>query len=106
MPLRHEADEFAVRRQAGEIGHAHNTTIEDVLHSRHLLMRNFEELIEQPEFMHQFVSGWMDGVAAKVAKKIRVFLEHDDSDTGAGEQKPEHHSGWSATNNDAACLKD
>jgi hypothetical protein len=65
-----------------------------------------EELIEQPEFMHQFESGWMDGVAAKVAEKIRVLLEDDDADTGAGEQKPEHYSRRSTTNNNAARLKD
>jgi hypothetical protein len=56
--------------------------------------------------MHQFESGWMDGVAAKVAKKIRVLLENDDADTGAGEQEPEQHSGRSTTNNDAARLND
>src|SRR6266446_10489489 len=78
MPLRHEPHEFALGRQAGEIGHAHDMTIEDIFHSRQLLMRDLKELIQQPEFMHQFESGWMDGVAAKVAKKIRVFLKNDD----------------------------
>ena len=52
MPLRHEPDEFAARREAREIGDAHDTTVEDVFHSRDLLVRELEELIEQPEFMH------------------------------------------------------
>ena len=54
--------------------------------------------------MHQFESGWMDGIAAKIAQKIRVLLENDDADTGAGEQVPEHHSGRSTANNDALRL--
>src|SRR5213592_1351568 len=43
----------------------------------------------------------MNCVAAKVAQKICMLLEHDDVDAGAGQQKTEHHAGR-ATAGDAA----
>ena len=66
-----------------------------------LLMRQFQKIIEQAELVHQFESRWMNGVAAKVAQKIGVLLQHDDIDTGARQQKAQHHPGR-ATAGDAA----
>ena len=44
----------------------------------------------------------MHGVAAEVAEKIRMFFQHHDIDTGARQQKAEHHAGRAAAG-DAAC---
>ena len=67
-----------------------------------LLVRQLEELLEQPELVHQFERRGMDGVAAKVAQEIRVLLEHDDIDAGARQQEAEHHPGRPAAGNAAS----
>ncbi len=43
----------------------------------------------------------MDCIAAKIAQEIGVLFDDDHIDSGAGEQKPEHHPGGAAAN-DAA----
>ena len=43
----------------------------------------------------------MNGVAAKIAQKIRVLLEDRHFDAGTGQQEPKHHSGGSAPGNAA-----
>ena len=68
----------------------------------HLLMRPLEELVEQPELVHDLERRGMDGVAAEVAEEIGVLLQHRHLDAGAGEQKPEHHAGGSAAGDAAA----
>jgi hypothetical protein len=35
----------------------------------------------------------MDSIAPEVAEEIAVFLENNDIDAGARQQKPQHHSG-------------
>ena len=68
----------------------------------HLLMRQFQERIEQAELVHDLQGRGMDRVAAKIAKEIPVPFQHNGLDTGARQQKPEHDSGRPATD-DAAC---
>ena len=101
IPLRHESDEFAVSRQPREVGHRDKVTIEDSFQLRHFLMRQLQEFIQQPEFVHQLKCGRMNGVAAKIAVEIAVLLQHHDIDAGAGEQIAGQHSGWSATHDNA-----
>ena len=67
----------------------------------HLLMRAFEEGVENAELVHDFERGGMDGVAAKVAQEIGVLLQHHDVDAGAGQQETEHHAGWAAAGDGA-----
>ena len=68
-----------------------------------LLMRPLEEVVEQPELIHDLERRGMDGVAAEVAEEIGVLLQHDDLDAGAGEQEAEHHAGRSAAGDATAC---
>ena len=66
-----------------------------------LLMRLFEEFVEQAEFMHQFERRRMHRIAAKVAQEVGMLFQHHDVDAGASQEKAEHHPGRSAAD-DAA----
>src|SRR6266404_51371 len=101
IPLRHESDELAVGGQPREIGHRDKVTIEDSFQLPHLLMWKLEKFFQQPEFVHQLKCGRMNGVAAKIAVEIGVFLQHRDVHTRARHQVTGHHSSGSATNDDA-----
>jgi hypothetical protein len=52
--------------------------------------------------VHDLERRGMDRVAAKVAQKIRVLLEHAHWNAGAREKQGKHHAGGSATRNAAA----
>src|SRR2546421_8994234 len=67
-----------------------------------LLMRQFQERIEQAELVHDLQGRGMDRVAAEITEEISVPLDHDGSDAGARQQKPEHDSSRPAAG-DAAC---
>src|SRR4029077_984502 len=54
VPLRHENDELAARRQPSEIGDPHGVTVDDSAHLAQFLMRLLEEFIEQAKLIHQF----------------------------------------------------
>src|SRR5206468_10599917 len=56
------------------------------------LMRQFEKVFEDSQFMHHFERRRMDRVTAEVAQKIFVLFKHHDIDAGAREQKAKHHS--------------
>jgi hypothetical protein len=60
-------------------------------------MRMFQECFEKPEFRHHVERRRMDRVAAKVAQKIRVFLEQNGPDTRARKKQSGHHSGRTAS---------
>src|SRR5215470_11294470 len=75
-----------------KIGACYLLVVELDLHPAQFLMRQPQDLIEHPQFMHQLQRGGMDGVAAKIAKEVSVLFEHDNFNAGAGEQQPEHYS--------------
>ena len=101
IPLRHHGDEFALRRDVAEIRQL-KALVADLTDQRlDLLMRQLEKRINQPEFTHQFERRGMNRVAAKIAEKIGVFLQHHDIDAGARQQKSQHHSGGAAAGNAA-----
>ena len=47
---------------------------------------NFEELVEQAEFVHQLQRRGMDGIAAKIAEEVLVLFEYGDGESGPGQQ--------------------
>ena len=96
VPLRHEGDEFAAGRKVRKIRERHIVIADLALEHAQLLMRPLEEVVEHTELMHDLERGGMDGVAAKVAEEIGVFLQHNDVDVGAGKEEAEHHAGRSA----------
>jgi hypothetical protein len=61
IPLWHEGDEFAVRRQMRKIRDSRFFGAEVHVNLPHLLMRLAQELFEQPEFVQQLQGGGMNG---------------------------------------------
>src|SRR6266496_449025 len=68
-------------------------------------MRLFQELIEQPEFVHQLKSGRMDGVATEIAVEIGVLFQDCHGQASPREQITSHHTGRSAADDHAASLE-
>ena len=101
IPLRHERDEFAARAQTREIRDRDGVAVEISSDLAQFLMRQLEKLLQQPELVHELEGGRMNGVAAKIAVEIGVFLQHDHVHTGARQQVTAHHSSRSATDDDA-----
>jgi hypothetical protein len=93
VPLGHEDDETAPGGKVREVGERDLAVADDAADLAQLLMRSPQEIVEQPELVHQLERRGMDGIAAEVAQEIRVLLEDDDRDAGAAEQKAEHHAG-------------
>ena len=56
------------------------------------LVGQLEEVVEYAELVENLECGWMNGVAAKVAKEIGVFLEYANGNAGACEEKAQHHT--------------
>ena len=102
IPLRHQRDIFAVRRQMSEIEHLQARVTDLNGEPLEFLMRYFEERVEQTELIHQLERRGMYGIAAKIAEKIGMLLQNDDVNAGAGEKKAQHHSSRAAAGN-AAC---
>ena len=96
VPLRHQRDVFAARRQVREIDHAHALCTDERGQPVDLLMRQLQEFVEQAEFGHQLQGGRVDRVAAEIAKEVGVLLQHRDLDAGTRQQKAEHHAGRTA----------
>src|SRR5260370_29793400 len=68
-----------------------------------LLMVLPQDVVEQPALAHEIERRWVDRVAPKISKEIRVLLEHDDAHAGTSEEKSKHHprgtaAGYAAPN--------
>jgi hypothetical protein len=85
VPLRHKRDEFGARRQVGEIGDRHRHAADIAGKNTGFLMRAFQELFQEAEFVHHFESGGVDGVAAEIAQEVGVLFEDGDGDAGPRE---------------------
>ena len=105
VPLRHQRDEFAVRRQMAKITHLYAFGADLRAHRFDPLMRQLQEFIDEAELEHQFERRRMNRVAAEVAEEIGVLLQHHDANAGARQQESEHHPGGAATG-DAALGRD
>src|SRR5215472_1442762 len=68
-------------------------------------MRLLQKFVEQTKLVHQFECGRMNGVAAKIAKKIAMFFQDDHGHTGSREQVAGHDSRWSTTCDHTARLQ-
>jgi hypothetical protein len=101
IPLRHQRDELAARRQVTEVHEGELLGTERAAERVRLGVRQGEEFVDQAELVHHLEGRGMDGVAAKVAQEVGVLLEHHHVHAGACEQEAEHHAGR-ATANDAA----
>ena len=92
IPLRHQRDIFAVRRQMGEITHDQPVLADLAAELFDFLVRQFQKIVEQPELIHELQRRGMNSIAAKIAKKVGMLFQHHDLDAGAGQEKPEHHA--------------
>src|SRR5947209_885359 len=101
IPLRHQRDEFAARRQVAEIDEGELLSPERAAERARFRVRQLEEFIEQAELGHDLERRRMNGVAAKIAQEILVLLQHADIHAAAREQEAEHHPGGPAAD-DAA----
>src|SRR5262249_51756483 len=92
VPLRHECNEFAVRREMREVRY-HYELIAD-LHTEFadFLVRPPEKVVEYAELINQLKRGGVDRVAAKVAQEIRMLFQQHNIDPGTGQQQAKHHS--------------
>src|ERR1700683_2393374 len=69
-----------------------------------LVMRQFQKLPEKSQLVHHLQRRGVDGVSAKIAQKIFVLFQHHDVDTGASEQKSQHHARRPTAGDAAACM--
>jgi hypothetical protein len=105
VPLRHQRNEFAMRWQMAKIDHL-NVFGADLRGQRFdFLVRQFQELIDQAEFEHQFERRRMNRVATEIPEEIGMLFQHHDMNAGARQQESEHHSGGAAAG-DAALRRD
>src|SRR5271170_1171606 len=71
---------------------------------RDSLMRPREEIFQQSKLVDHIKRGRVNGVAAKIAQKVRVFFQHHHINARSGEQKAEHHSRRPSSGNAALSL--
>ena len=101
VPLRNEGDELAARRKPPEVGPTHALAADLHLRVAHLLVRQPQEGVEQPQLGQRVHGRGMDGVAAEVAQEIRVLLQHRHVDARPRQQIARHHPGRPAAGDDA-----
>ena len=92
VPLGHEADEFAVDREVGEVGDGDGEVVDDGADFTELLVGDAEEIVEEAEFVDELEGGGVDGVATEVAEEVGVFFEDEGFDAGAGEEEGQDHA--------------
>src|ERR1700675_4680959 len=97
IPLRHEADEFAVHGKMGQIRDGDGEIVDGGADLKKLLMRDAQEIVEKAELVHQLEGGRVNGVAAEIAEEVGVFFEDEDFDASAGEKEAEHYAGGAAS---------
>src|SRR5665213_1417316 len=102
IPLRHQRDELALRRQMAEVDHRNALGAHLECEPRHLVVRNLQKFVEQAELVHQLEGRGVHGVTAEVAEEVLVLLKHGDVDSGTRQQKAQHYSGRSAAGDGAA----
>jgi len=57
-----------------------------------LLMRAFEEFVEQTKLVDDLQRGGVHRVAAEIAQEIGMLFQHDHIHAGAREEEPQHHA--------------
>src|SRR5690242_5094053 len=104
IPLRHERDELAPRREVRELADRYRYAADGSGQLRELLMRALQKLIEHSEFMHDFQRGGMDSIATEIPEEIGVLFEDEHFHSGTRQQESQHQSGGAAARDAAAHL--
>jgi hypothetical protein len=98
------AQKVAVSRQMREIRDGDGFAADLAGKLSHFLMRAFQELVQNAEFIHDFKRGWMDCVAPEITQKVRVFLEHENVNALARKEEAQHHPGRTASSDATASV--
>ena len=101
VPLRHQGDEFADRRQAGEIADGEMPVADLQIGGADFAVRQLEEFFQETQLMHHLQGRGMHRVAAKIAQEILVLFQHRHVHAGAGQKKAQHHAGRAAARDHA-----
>ena len=104
VPLRHHRDEPASCPEVGHIGQYDFVASDPAERLGKALMRQFQQCLQQSQFMHHFKRRGMNRVATEIAQEIGVLLQHRDLHSGPRQQIPQHDSGGAATR-DTACSR-
>jgi hypothetical protein len=105
VPLGHEGDELAARRQVAEVCQRHDLGAEAGAQRGELLVGQREKLLENAQLAHELERRGMNGVPSEVAEKIRMLLQHDHRHPRAGQEEREHHAGGAAPGDAALCSR-
>jgi hypothetical protein len=96
IPLGHQGDEFTGAGEAGEIDGLEGVVSEDAPDGGEALVGEFEEFIEEAQFVHDLQGGGMNGVAPEIAEEVAMFFEDGDGDFRASQEVAEHDARGSA----------
>src|SRR5438477_10726839 len=66
------------------------------------LVRALQELVEQPQLVHDLQGRGVDRIAAEVPQEIGMLFEDQNRNPGSGKKEPEHHTCRSAACDAAA----
>ena len=105
IPLRHQRDKLAARGQMAEVGGPKGEVANAAVRRSELLVRQLEEVVQQPQLMHDLERGRMHGVAAKIPKEVPVFLKNHDVYASPRDQVSQHHARRAATHNTTGSSK-
>jgi hypothetical protein len=79
-----------------EIDHPHDLTANLQRQPVDGTVRQPKKLLEQAELADDFEGRRMHGIAAKIAQKICMLFQDDNTDPGTRQEKAKHHSRRSA----------
>ena len=85
IPLRHQGDEAAMRRQMGKIADLDELAADVRAEGAGFLMRTAQELIQYPKLVHDLKGRRMDRVAAEITQEVCMLFEDKHGDSGAGQ---------------------
>jgi len=102
VPLRHQGDEFAGRGQAGEIADREMVVAKIQAGGSDRGIWQLEEVLQQPQLMHDLKGRGVHRVAAEIAQEVPVLFQNRHIHPGAGQKKAAHHAGRAAAR-DHAC---
>jgi hypothetical protein len=96
VPLRDQHQEVARSRHVREVGDGDQLAVDLARQLGDLLVRQLQEVFEQPEVIQDRQRRRVDGVAAKVTQEVVVLFEDGRLHAGAREQVAEHEAGRAA----------
>jgi hypothetical protein len=105
VPLRHQRQKLAVRRNTPEIPNDHGTAPTWPASSRSSWCGCLRNSSRKPSsWTMSSVDGW-NRVAAKVTQKIGMLFKNNDCDAHPRQQEAQHHPGRAAARNATDCFQ-